>query len=182
MSELSKTTSTKALTAADPDPSCRSACRSSCSGIQKSKERERRRGLVFWQKWTNKDATFRRAFKIYLVHGTQKKVTYRSQCRKPRSQQNELDGVKEIGLSASVSSQNAVRCGRKGVDFRLLPEGPEIGDCDLFNVHAFVCLIVFWIATRSSLMDGKSFDRSDSYNAQDLLLLPQSRRNCDGMK
>jgi hypothetical protein len=61
--------------------------------------------------------------------------THRSQRRKPWSQQDELNGIEEIGLSASVPTQNAVRCRCERVDFGLLPKGPKIGDCDLFDVH-----------------------------------------------
>ena len=65
-------------------------------------------------------------------------ITHRSQRRKPRSQQDELDGIEEIGLSAPVPPQNAVRGGCEGMDFGLLPKGPKIGDCDLFDVHGSV--------------------------------------------
>ena len=62
-------------------------------------------------------------------------LTYRSKSSKSWSQKNKLNRVKEITLSGTVSANNTVCSGGKGLDLWLLPKGTKIGNCDLFDVH-----------------------------------------------
>ena len=68
-------------------------------------------------------------------------ISYLPQTVKARTQQDELDCVKEIRFSTTVTSNDTVGTRRKGVDFRLLLERPEVENGDLFDVH----LVVNWI-------------------------------------
>lgn len=71
----------------------------------------------------------------------QGKRTYRSETVKPWTQQHELNRVKKIGFSASISSNDTVGSRREGVDLGLLLERTEIVDGDLLDVHC-VSLVV----------------------------------------
>jgi hypothetical protein len=46
-----------------------------------------------------------------------------------------LHGIKQVGFSTSIATDNTVRGGRKGMDFRLLFERPKVGNGYLFDVH-----------------------------------------------
>ena len=64
--------------------------------------------------------------------------TYRSECMESLSQQDKLDGIKQVALSRTIASHDNIGRWRKRLDLRLLSERSEIGYCNLFDVHGVV--------------------------------------------
>ena len=61
--------------------------------------------------------------------------THRPQRLKSWREQHKLHGIKEITLAAPISTDHSIRSRREWMDFRLLFERPEVGYCNLLDVH-----------------------------------------------
>ena len=59
-----------------------------------------------------------------------------------RTQQNELDRIKVIALSAAVPPHYHIVLGTEGFNIALAPEGPESRDDNLLDVHCHQMLEV----------------------------------------
>lgn len=55
--------------------------------------------------------------------------------RKFGRQETKLYGIKEIALAGSIATHDGVGRGREGLNFRLLFEGTEITDGNMFDMH-----------------------------------------------
>lgn len=61
--------------------------------------------------------------------------TYRSKGGETRTQQNELNGVKQVRFSTPVTPDDTVRIRGERLNLRLLPKGSEVGNSYLLYVH-----------------------------------------------